>query len=273
MKRVMDYIDTAFSQIPDTRRAYKYKQKLIEEVTERANEITHAGIKDETVVEDLIISEHEDIKADFEQEEREYKAKKKEKQMALFRIIGSVVYFLAVVVIFLAIALITKKWAVPALVIILGGLSLYAAYVCVALIKKFTKMHFFFKQAARVLLYGSVFSFTVPLFLVLRLCFGLNKSWVLFIIAVIIGFAADSIYEEKIKDRFSIYFHLLYIVPAFALLYVVLSILGIISWHPGWIMVPASALIPGLIILYRLKKHNDFKNEEMEDDGEWKEEN
>ncbi|MBR6005687.1 MAG: hypothetical protein IK063_05630 [Clostridia bacterium] len=56
MKTLLSFIDEAFRQIPETDRSYKYKMQLVSEVTERANELTHRGIKDEKVIEDLIIS-------------------------------------------------------------------------------------------------------------------------------------------------------------------------------------------------------------------------
>ncbi|MBR4765371.1 MAG: hypothetical protein IK085_01260, partial [Clostridia bacterium] len=100
MKTLLSFIDEAFRQIPETDRSYKYKMQLVSEVTERANELTHRGIKDEKVIEDLIISEHPDIKGEFESVLREEKKAKRRKYFVALNALGTVIFCLVTVMVF-----------------------------------------------------------------------------------------------------------------------------------------------------------------------------
>ena len=102
MKKVLDFIDEAFTRIPETDRSYKFKMQLINEVTERANELTHRGIKDENVIEDLIISEHSDIKSEFDSVVRKEKLAKRRKHIVALNILGTVAFCLIMLIAFFA---------------------------------------------------------------------------------------------------------------------------------------------------------------------------
>lgn len=269
MKKVMDYINDSFSAIPDSRSAYKFKQKLIDEVTERANEITHAGIKDENVIEDLIISEHPDIKTEFENAEEEYKHKKRVKQSLLMNVIGSCIYLLLVVVIFLLVSFISGLWNKTWLILI-NGLSLYVAYLCIFFIVNFKYKPLLIRELTRILLYLCVFAFALPIFTTFQVIFSVPNSWLVFIAAVMVGFIADSIYVGKIGDRFASLFQILYITPFFTMIYIILSVLRIIDWHPGWLMIPASLIFVLLAVYLRLRiYYRDKELNQVEEDDEW----
>lgn len=273
MKKVMDYINDSFAVIPDSGRAYKYKQMLIDKVTERANEITHAGITDENVIEDLIISEHSDIKSEFEESEREYNHKKKIKQSIIMNIIGSCVYFLLVISLFLLVSFISGMWNRTWLIIV-NGVSLYIAYLCIYFIVNLQSKPLLIREFTRILLYLCIFALALPVFTTLQVLFSVPASWVVFIFAVMAGFIADGIYVSKIGDRFASIFQILYITPFFTMIYIVLSGLRIIEWHPGWIIIPLSLVFVLMAIYIRLRIY--YKNKEseyFEEDDEWNREN
>ncbi len=270
MKKLMDYIDTAFSDLPDNKQVYKFRRKLIESVTDRANELSHAGLTDENVIDDLIISEHSDIKAEYEQIEAEITAHKRKKNAVKLRIAGSLFYFIAVAVIFLALGFITKDWS-KVWIFPVNGFLIYVAYMSISAVISLSSKRSLFHPISRILLAVSVFSFTFAIFLISLALFHRPHSWLIFIYGVLAFFIADGIYAEIATERFAIYFHLLYIVPSAAMLYIILSVHRVIHWHPGWIMIPASILIVVLVIIIRLIIHSKDNSEEMEDDSEWNE--
>lgn len=273
MKKVMDYINDSFASLPDSGRAYRYKQMLINEVTERANEITHAGITDENVIEDLIISEHSDIKSEFEEAEKEYKHKKKVKQSFLMNIIGSCIYFLLVVTVFLLIGFISGMWN-KCWLILINGVSLYIAYLCIFFIVNLKNKPLLIREFTRILLYLCIFAFALPVFTTLQVLFSVPASWLVFIFAVMAGFIADSIYVSKIGDRFASIFQILYITPFFTMIYIVLSGMRIIEWHPGWIIIPLSLVFVLMAIYIRLRiYYRDKESDFLEEDDEWNREN
>lgn len=269
MKKITEYIEKAFADIPDSKAAYNFKQKLFDEVTDRANEITHAGISDENVIADLIISEHPDIKGEYNAVVREIRAKKRKKNKMIFRVVGSVLYFLVTLFAFLAVSIITKDWA-HTWVFMVSAVLIYISYILFLVIGLLTRRRSMFHPLSRILLAVNVFIYAVVIFLCLAVAFHVTRPWLVFLFAVIAMMAADGIYAEKAAERFAIFFHLLYIVPSAAMIYVILSILGVIPWHPGWLIIPGSLIIVAIVILIRIYKHNKDKElEETEADSEW----
>ena len=45
----IEYIETSCADLKDNHMAYLYKKKILDEMTDRANEITHAGLKAATI--------------------------------------------------------------------------------------------------------------------------------------------------------------------------------------------------------------------------------
>lgn len=270
MKKVMDYIDTAFESLPDNKQVYKFKRKLIENVTDRANELSHAGLKDENVVEDLIISEHQDIKAEYEKIIQDSADRKKKKNSFMIKTVGSVLFFLAAVVVFLAISFTSKDWG-RTWIFLVNGICLYFAYMCISLVLDLTAKRSIFHPFSRILLALSVYLFALPVFLILLVIFHVNHPWLVFLYAVLAFFIVDSIYAEIVTERFAIIFHLLYIVPAGVMIYIILSVHGVIPWHPGWLIIPAAFVLMIFVIFIRLIIHRRQKIDEMEEDSEWNE--
>ncbi len=62
MKSFIDYIEDTFQGVEDDGTLYRYKRLVLERMTARANEVTHAGLRDEQVLNDLIISEFPRLK-------------------------------------------------------------------------------------------------------------------------------------------------------------------------------------------------------------------
>ena len=56
MQSFVDYIESTFQGTADDGTLYRYKRQLLGKMTERANEVTHAGLHDDRVLNDLIIS-------------------------------------------------------------------------------------------------------------------------------------------------------------------------------------------------------------------------
>ena len=61
MKNFIDYIETSCADLGSSQSAYRYKKKVLDEMTERANEITRTGLKDEKVLCDIITEEYPDL--------------------------------------------------------------------------------------------------------------------------------------------------------------------------------------------------------------------
>ena len=270
MKRIMEYIDSAFEGMPESETLYKYKQNLVAGLTERANELTHSGLDDENVIYDLIVSEHPDLKGEYNEHLKEIKAKKKKKKTFVLRIIGSVMYAMVTVLVYLGLSFATGEWG-RTWVFLVSAALVYVSYIIFLIVCMLTKRRSMFHPLSRILLAVNVNIYALIIFLVLFVVFGVKGAWLTFIFGVLAMMTVDGIYAEKAAERFAIFFHIGYIVPAAAMIYIILSSLNIIPWHPGWIMIPSSLVIVFAVIMARIAIHNkDTELEETEDDSEWK---
>lgn len=270
MKEIMDYVNNSLNSLPEDKHLYAFKKKLVAEITERANDITHTGISDDKVIYDIIAGEHPNIEIEF----REYKGEidKRRKRKSDFRktVLGSAGYFLAVLIIFLVVSFMGQGWR-RSWVFLVNGFSLYIAYMAMNAVSLLSDRSSRFRPVSRILLAVAVFSFALPVFLIFAFLLKAPHSWLVFIAAVLIMFTVDGIFIENQKLRFAIFFHLAYIPPAMTMFYIFFAVLKVIPWHPGWIMIPLSFLIIIAVILYRLSIHNKHKytDEETEAETEW----
>lgn len=250
MTSLNKFYENAVSTLPDNNISYDFKRKLYSEITEKANELTHSGLDDEKVICDLIFSEHTDILSEYQAYESKIKSEKKAKSLGKIKVFSVILYLLIITVSYLALSFLTGKWSQTWSIPVCGICTvLFAACISKVLhnSQKGKKMIF-----SRILLAVSVFLIAAGIF-TLMITFGnLGKAWLVFIVGVIIAFTFDGIFIEKAKMRFSIFFHLSYIVPSFAMFYIILAALSVIPWNPGWIMIPASLIIIIAVILIRI---------------------
>ena len=270
MKEIMTYIDNGLSSLPDNKSVYKFRMALVDEITERANELTHAGLNDDKVITDLIISEHPDIPAEYAEVLRKETEKKRKRNNRLIHIFGSVLYGLAVIFCFLTVSFVTSDWGKTWVFPVAGALA-YICYFLMRIVVHYSTGGGIFRPVSRIMIAFSVFCISTSVFLYLLVVFEVENAWLSFIFGVLAMFLADSLYIEFAKLRFSIFFHLMYIVPSFTMLYVILGTLKTIPWHPGWIMIPSSVVIVFAIIFVRLVKHSRMQEDELEVDSEWNE--
>ena len=65
MANFIEYVDESLKNFPQTKSLYRFRQKTIAEMTERANELVSKGIKDENVITQLIISEYPNLSEEY----------------------------------------------------------------------------------------------------------------------------------------------------------------------------------------------------------------
>ena len=267
MADALSYIDEAFGAIPETPRSYKFRMQLVDEFTERADELTHRGIKDRNVINDLIISEHPDIKAEFEAVLSEEKRKKRRKNTALINILCSVLFALITVTAFI-VHLVTVNNGLS-WIILIGGFVVISVHFTSVLCAKWTaKKGFVFNAVARLQLAFSIMLVTALAFFIMLFKFNIVHSWALFPAGAVLALLADALYAHFARQRMAIFLYLFYIPIACALIYVVLGACGILPWSLGWLLIPAGLAIDIVIIILRLVM-NQGESDEMKEDSEW----
>ncbi len=265
-----DYINSFIAESSKYEYIDEFKIYIIEEIAQRVNEIEYAGLKDEKVMNDLILSEYNDLHKNyrnFEETTINEIKKKKSKKIHLF---GTIFYVPFVLIIYLISSLYTQNWHLSWVFLVNSFLMLFA-YYGILVVSLLTKAEKSFHPISRIILAVTVFLFATAIFLVLLILFEVPHAWLVFIVAVIVMMTADSIYIQYIKERFAVLFQLLYVVPIAAMIYVILFVLGIIPAHPGWIIIPASLFFDIIGIGVQLKHHKNFKRKELEADAQWEE--
>lgn len=248
-----DYVDKELSVYADSKNLYLFKKELLAEMAERANEIIATGIDDEKVLNDLVISEYGDIDKRYTQFVKAKKDKKKAILNSKVIIVGVLGFVLALTILYLSVSFATNAWDKTWLIILFGVVA-GAVGGSVALSKKTEKKLGKFNLVERLISIADVFLIAVFIFLTLRVLFLIEKAWLALIAAVVVALVADVIMAFKTKEKTAVLNVLIYIPVIATILYVLLSLTGILSWHPGWLLVVVSVMVDIVIIMIRLMK-------------------
>ena len=117
MADFIDYLENAFQGEKDDGTLYRFKRQTLEKMNERADEITHTGLRDEKVLYDLVVSEFSDLKKGYAAFCEQDRLRKRDRLLNKIMIIGTPAVALLSVAIFLAVGFLTDLWS-PAWVIV-----------------------------------------------------------------------------------------------------------------------------------------------------------
>lgn len=271
MQSFIDYIESTFQGTADDGTLYRYKRQLLEKMTERANEVTHAGLRDEQVLNDLIISEFPDLQDDYRRFYKANRKKRRDKLMNRIMIFGSVGISLLLVIVFLAIGFLTDIWS-PTWLIVADGFLLWAMFLLCEGVHRITALRRLFHPIARVLLALSVMCGTVAVFLFALAALHLPNAWVIFPLGVICIYIADAVYATYTKQKLRIINYLIYILAASPMVYVFLAGVNLIPWNPGWLIILLAIALDILIVIGKAVSNSKYKYKyKPEVDAAWNE--
>jgi cation transport ATPase len=254
LKNFIEYIEKSCENIKDSQISYKYKRKLLDEMTERANEITGAGLRDEKVLADLIADEYPDLEQNYYVYEKEEKKKARASLLRKLFAVGGVLFFIAIFVAYFSVSKATGAWDKTWLIIVGGIFSMIIFYTSF-LIKRLYHWHRFLHPLARVLIATCILLVAVFTFLFVLMIYNPGFSWVFVILGILISFVADLVFAFKTKQKFRTVFLFVYMPAIFTMLYIILAGMGIISWLTGWLLVFAGVGVD-LIIIMAIIVHN-----------------
>ncbi|MCC8016493.1 MAG: hypothetical protein LIO43_03785, partial [Clostridiales bacterium] len=259
--------ENSLSGVKDGKILYLFKKSILDEMTNRADEIESHGLKDKKVLSDLVVAEHPDLKAEYKEYYEKSVGKRREKRKIINNIIGSFIYVAALLSIYLIISFATQKWG-QTWVLMVGGICLWVSYLLDLIIVKVSKMRRIFHLIARIVLALNVMLLSTTVFILCLAIFHLPHSWLAFIAGVALMFIADAVYVTVTGQKLVLINYLLYIPPVFTMLYVILGAVSAVEWNKGWMLVPVAVLIDVLISAVSLII-NEKKKTEAE--NEWKE--
>ncbi|MDE6412671.1 MAG: hypothetical protein K2K42_02055 [Eubacterium sp.] len=272
MEQFIKFID---HELPDQRGndiLFKFKRKLLEEMNERYLEVSRRGITNQRVISDLVISEHTDVRKEYNAFYLDETAAQRTRKNVIMNVVGSALYILCLIVSFLGISFMYNAkglsvWGQTWLIVV-DGILLWVAYLLTLGVKKFTSLRRLFHIFARVCLALEVMVITVAVFLFVLIMIGFAKSWVVIIAGIAAMFIADAVYASVTKRKLAIMNYLLYIPAVAAMLYIVLSAVGVLAWNTGWMIIVFSLVLDFIIMYASFARNRHYKQEVVDT---WKE--
>ena len=128
MRDFIEYIEASCKKLPDNHTTYLFKKHILDEMTDRANEMTHAGLRDEKVLADLMADEYPDLPAQYKVWAKQYRKQKLAKTLRIVMGVGGVLFFIAIFVAYFEISRATGAWDKTWLIIVGGIFSMIIFY-------------------------------------------------------------------------------------------------------------------------------------------------
>lgn len=267
MEQFIKFIDNKLPDQNGNEILFRYKRKLLDEMNERYLEVSRRGITNQKVICDLIISEHPNIEKEYKQFYIKETASARTRRRIILNVAGSVIYILSVIILFLGISFVTQRWGQTWLIVV-DGILLWVAYLLSMGVKKFTSMRRIFHIPARMCLALDVMVVTVAAFLLALVMTDFARSWVIVIAGVAAMFVSDALYAYFTKRKLAIILYLIYIPAIAAMLYIILSALGILAWSTGWLLIIFSLVLDFIIMYVSMVRNSRYKQEVIDT---WKE--
>lgn len=267
MEKFYQYIDSSLPDDSGNKLLYKFKRKTLDEMTERANQLTARGLKDKNVISDLVISEYSNIKADYHAFATKEIEADRRKRFTIANIVGSIAYIFILIICYLGISMVTHKWSMT-WVMVVDGILIWVSYLLTLGINRVLELKRIFHIFARIMLAMEIVIISVIIFIFLLGIFHTPHAWVTIFVGLFLMFLADGLFASLTKQKMAIFYWLAYIPAMAAMLYIILGGLNLLSWTVGWIIVPLSVLIDLIVIIVVIHKNTSYDQEVVD---AWKE--
>ena len=266
MKDFIEYIETSCAGLPDNHITYLFKKHILDEMTERANEVTHAGLRDEKVLADLMADEYPDLLSQYKVWSKDYKKKKLAKTMRLVMGLGGVIFFISMFIAYFQVSRATGAWDKTWLIIVGGIFAMIIFYTSFG-IKRICRMRRIFHPIARVLIAGCVMLFTVFMFLFWLMMVPELVVWPILMGGIILMLVADTIFAYATKQKFRTVTAMVFMPVITTMLYIILAAYDIVGWLTGWPIILLGLLADLIYIIFIVinnAKYFMYKREDEE---------
>lgn len=234
-ERFKRYLEQQFRAIRPTLAAAEYREKMLKQLMDRAQELRIKGMDDEDLIYDMCIDELGDFGATLAAfDEQEHKVANA-KRNALLGAVCGVGAVLALVVIYLIVSfLVPNSWGLTWLILVGGAFAGVIAFSVVLLVK-FGKAKKYI--AMRLMPPVVIVLLCVYLFLLLQLVAGVERAWLTFLVMVMMIAVFDGVMAFITDFKFR-WIELPIVIEVFCvMLYVIIGIaVGAAFWHPGWLL-------------------------------------
>lgn len=270
MKEFINYIEDACKDVKQSDILYSFKKKTLDEMNDRACDVRQAGLSNNKVIADLIISEYPDIKDGYGVYFTKEKTKRKEAIQHKLLALGTPLMILLSVALYVIQGILLGTWGNGRWLIIVGTVFFMSSLCCLAAIRQILRRKRIFHIFARLLTAAIIMQAAVFIFLWCGVNFGWALTWPIIpggVAALLLG---DLLFAFKTRQKLVALNVFVYTPAVFAMLYVVLAAFNIVSWGNGWALIFLGFAADAIFGLAVLIDNAKFKNnEEIEDI--WKE--
>lgn len=265
MKGLAEYVEKELSSVPFDKILLKFQREIVDEGRELESRTRRAGLPDKEVLLDLMKSLHPDLKSEYAVFRKEEKKRIREKIMHKVLIIGTPIFFLLMVAVYVISSIKLQNWSQSWLMII-ACVTFWVDTVGIALTAEIASKRKIFHPIARVLLAMAVMMTAVCVFLFGTILYTIPRFWVVIPGGVLVAFIVDAIFAFGTKQMLRNVNYIAYTIGIMAMLYVILGGLYVVPWNKGWLLIPLGLVIDAVYVMIRLiinSKYN-YKPEDFE---------
>lgn len=248
LDRFIDYTEKSLSSVKYDDILYSFERKVVEEARETERRVRKAGLDDERIIFDLLVSEHTDLPDAYAEYRKAELRRRREHSIHKFIMKFTPVYFIVAVAVYLFIGFYTRAWNKSWLAIIFA-VTLWYDSVGGYFIDNFAEKRRVFHPAARVILALGVMLTAVCVYLHVLMLAPFFNCWVIVPAGVFVMFWADGIFATVTKQPVRIINFLIYIIASSPMVYVVLSGLRILDWRTGWLVIIFALVLDFAVIV------------------------
>jgi hypothetical protein len=218
-------------------------------MSQRVNEITHAGLKDENVIIDLIADEFGDIEKGYSLFLKKRKKQQRSKFMKIAFPVGGLLSLIVIFIVYFTVSSLTLAWDKTWLIIVGGIFAMIVFYFSFA-VNKLCHMRRVFHPIARVLIIGCVMLVMVFAFLFhIMMLPDEFTVWPILPAGVALALIADLIFAYATKQKFRTISFFVYMPAIATMLYIILAAYGVVSWIAGWPVILIGLVVDVIYII------------------------
>lgn len=249
------YLEELFSQYVDSPELRELKDKFFEALVNKSAQLKERGIEDENEIYRKSIASLGDVTEELKGFEKKKPIKKTVAEIAtvLFGFASAIVCLVAI---YLGVSFgVGGIWDKSWLILVGGILASICVLLFIYIIKSANKRPITTRLSALVIIVLTC----VIAFLLLQILTDVPKAWIIFLLMVILLLATESLLLYVMKSPIAFVVLIISIPFIFALIYVILSLIEITTWHPYWLIILGGVVVDLVLITVKIVKYNKKK--------------
>ena len=248
-ERFKKYLEEQFRAIPPTKGAMEYRKQTLMTLEEYAQDARIKGMTDEDAIYQLAIDSLGDFSATLQHFHEELTTRSKRNAWKVTSTAVVLATIIAVIGLYLILSLLhVIPWSASWLILV-GALftAIVGGLIIVGI--KVAKRHSY--VIPRIALAISLILISTFIFLMVLMISSTQYHYFTFLAMVMAILLADTSIAYVTKSKLAFVESLFSIVVCASLLYVMLGIAGVMSWHPGWLLpaLSGASAIAGIIVM------------------------